>query len=161
MYINVRGSVLSSMFVIGSSYVGSPRSHVICITLSYLFCERDEWPSPKDSESLSFPSLRSLLMWLHFMFDLGRSPLFFTYSLYRHRFYRCLWFISFPSRLILSLQRPISGSMLISHPHYTYHYQFILLHLSPYRYHIHVRHSQVHGSRGPHSHFMLQKNLKL
>ncbi|RVX07611.1 Pol polyprotein [Vitis vinifera] len=26
--------------------------------------------------------------------------------------------------------------------------QFILLHLSPYRYHIHVRHSQVHGSWG-------------
>ena len=35
-----------------------------------------------------------------------------------------------------------------SHHHYTYHYQFILLHLSPYRYHIHVRHSQVHGSWG-------------
>ncbi|RVW68308.1 hypothetical protein CK203_061279 [Vitis vinifera] len=34
------------------------------------------------------------------------------------------------------------------HHHYTYHYQFILLHLSPYRYHIHVRHSQVHGSWG-------------
>ena len=52
---------------------------IICITLSYLFCERDEWPSPKDSESLSFPSLHSLLMWLYFMFDLSRSPLFFTY----------------------------------------------------------------------------------
>ncbi|RVW62082.1 Gag-Pol polyprotein [Vitis vinifera] len=39
-------------------------------------------------------------------------------------------------------ERPISGSILTSHHHYTYHYQFILLHLSPYRYHIHVRHPQ-------------------
>ncbi|RVW61619.1 hypothetical protein CK203_065872 [Vitis vinifera] len=39
-------------------------------------------------------------------------------------------------------ERPISGSMLISHHHYTYHYQFILFHLSPYRYHIHVRRPQ-------------------
>ena len=84
--------------------------YLYCFVIS--ICERDEWPSPKDSESLSFPSLRSLLMWLHFMFDLGRSPLFFTYSLFRHRFYRCLWFISFPSRLILFLQRPISGLIL-------------------------------------------------
>ena len=58
----------------------------------YLYCfvisayERDEWPSPKDSESLSFPSLYSLLMWLHFMFDLSRSPHFFTYSLFHCRF---------------------------------------------------------------------------
>ena len=113
-----------------------------CFVIS--ICERDEWPSPKDSESLSFPSLRSLLMWLRFMFDLGRSP----HSLFRHHFYRCLWFISFPSRLVLSLQRPISGSMLISHHHYTHHYQFILFHLSLYRYHIHVRRPQVHGSWG-------------
>ncbi|RVW98419.1 hypothetical protein CK203_026746 [Vitis vinifera] len=35
------------------------------------------------------------------------------------------------------LSRPISGSILLHH-HYTYHYQLILLHLSPYRYHIHV-----------------------
>ncbi|KAL6329553.1 hypothetical protein AAG906_022130 [Vitis piasezkii] len=42
------------------------------------------------------------------------------------------------------LRRPISGSMLTSHHHYTYHYQFILFHLSPYRHHIHVRHPQVH-----------------
>ena len=80
------------------------------------------------------------------MFDLSRSPPFFTYSLFRCRFYRCLWFISFPSHLILSLQQPISGSIHTSHHHYTYHYQFILLHLSPYRHHIHVRHPHVHGS---------------
>ena len=37
MYIDVWGSFLSSMFVIGSSYVSSLRSHVICIASSYLF----------------------------------------------------------------------------------------------------------------------------
>ena len=83
---------------------------IICITLSYLFCERDDWPSPKDSESLSFPSSHSLLMWLHFMFDLSRSPPFFIYSLFRCHFYRRLCFTSFTSHLILSLQQPISGS---------------------------------------------------
>ncbi|KAL6322692.1 hypothetical protein AAG906_015378 [Vitis piasezkii] len=42
--------------------------------------------------------------------------------------------------------QPISGLILTSHHHYTYHYQFILLHLPPYRHHIHVRHPQVHDS---------------
>ena len=84
--------------------------YLYCSVIS--ICEREEWPSPKDSESLSFPSLHSLLMWLHFMFDLSRSLPFFTYPLFRCRFYRCLWFISFPSHLILPLQRPISGSIL-------------------------------------------------
>ena len=37
MYIDVWGSFLSSMFVIGSSYVSSLRSQVICIAFSYLF----------------------------------------------------------------------------------------------------------------------------
>ncbi|RVW91394.1 hypothetical protein CK203_038596 [Vitis vinifera] len=43
-------------------------------------------------------------------------------------------------------EQPISGSILTSYHHYTYHYQFILLHLSPYRHNIHVRHPQVRGS---------------
>ena len=72
--------------------------YLYCFVTS--ICERDEWPSSKDSKSLSFPSLYSLLMWLHFMIDLSRSPPLFTYSLFRCRFYRCLWFISFPSHLI-------------------------------------------------------------
>ena len=118
--------------------------YLYCFVIS--ICERDEWLSPKDSESLSFPSLHSLLMWLHFMFDLSRSSSFFIYSLFRCHFYRRLCFTSFTSRLILSLQQPISGSILTSHHHYTYHYQFVLFHLSPYRHHIHVRHLQVHGS---------------
>ena len=80
------------------------------------------------------------------MFDLSRSPPFFIYSLFRCHFYRRLCFTSFTSRLIIFLQQPISGLILISHHHSTYHYQFILLHLSSYRPHIHVRHPQVHGS---------------
>ena len=82
------------------------------------------------------------------MFDLSRSPPFFIYSSFRCHFYRRLCFTSSSSRLILSLQQPISGSILISRHHYTYHYQFVLFHLSPYRHHIHVRHPQVHGSWG-------------
>ena len=119
--------------------------YLYCFVIS--ICERNEWPSPKDSDSLSFPSLHSLLMLLHSMFDLSRSPPFFTYSLFRCHCYHCLWFFSSTSCLILSLQRPISGLMLISHHHSTYHYQFILPHLSPHRHHIHVRHPQVHGSQ--------------
>ena len=68
------------------------------------------------------------------------------YLFHHHPRFR-FWFIIFTSRLILFLQQPISGLILSSHHHYTYHYQFILLHLYPHRHHIHVRHSQVHGSR--------------
>ena len=57
------------------------------------------------------------------------------------------WFIIFTSRFILFLQQPISGLILSSHHHYTCHYQFILLHLSHYQHHIHVRHPQVHDSQ--------------
>ena len=55
------------------------------------------------------------------MFDLSRSPHFFIYSLFRCHFYRRLCFISFTSRLILFLYQPISGLILSSHHHYTYH----------------------------------------
>ena len=51
----------------------------------YLFChifwEWDEWPSLRSSGSLSLPSLRSLLMWLHSMFDLSWSLLLFVLSI--------------------------------------------------------------------------------
>ena len=143
MYLDVWGSFLSSMFVIGGSYVSSLRSHVICIASSYLFVREMSDLLLRTSSHCLFHHYIHYWCDFHFMFDLGRSPLFFTYPLFRCRFYRCLWFISFPSHLILSLQRPISGSMLTSHHHYTYHYQFILLHLPPYRYHIHIRHPQV------------------
>ena len=64
--------------------------------------------------------------------------------------------LSFLSLLVIHLIPFASYSLLTvthlgfdtSHHHYTYHYRFILRHLSPYRYHVHVRHSQVHGSWG-------------
>ena len=43
-----------------------------------IFWEWDEWPSLKSSRSLSLPSLRSLLMWLHSMFDMSWSLLLFV-----------------------------------------------------------------------------------
>ena len=146
MYIDVWGSFLSSMFVIGSSYVSSLRSHVICIALSSI-CERDEWPSPKDSESLSFPSLYSLLMWLHFMFDLSRLPHFFIYSLFRCHLCHCLWFISFavPHCPFLTLTYSRCDVSLSSFLHISLSVWFASL--SYYWHHIHVRHPQVHGSR--------------
>ena len=42
-----------------------------------IFWERDEWPSLRSSGPLSFPSLRSLLIWLHSMSDLSWSLLLF------------------------------------------------------------------------------------
>ena len=119
--------------------------YLYCFVIS--ICERDEWPSPKDSESLSFPSLHSLLMWLHFMFWSESITTFLHISIVS---------LSFLSLLVIHLIPFTSFSLLTvthlgfdtPHHHYTCHYQFILLHLSPYRYHIHVRHSQVHGSWG-------------
>ena len=79
--------ILSSMFVVESSYVSFLRSYFLCIHFVIFIWEWDEWPSLRNSRSFSFPSLHSLLMWLHFMFDLGRSPPFFTYSLFRCHFF--------------------------------------------------------------------------
>ena len=89
--------ILSSMFVVESSYVSFLRSSFLCIHFVIFLWEWDEWPSPRDSRSLSFPSLHSLLMWLHSMFDLSWSSLFFVYSLFRYHPHRCLWFIPFAS----------------------------------------------------------------
>ena len=60
-----------------------------------IFWERDEWPSLRSSRSLSFPSFRSLLMWLHSMSDLSWSLLLFvlfvssssSFSLWIHHFH--------------------------------------------------------------------------
>ena len=60
--------------------------------------EWDKWSSPRGSGWLSFLSLHSLLMWLHSMFDLSWSSLFFPlYSLFRYHLCHCLWFIPFAS----------------------------------------------------------------
>ena len=117
--------------------------YLYCFVIS--ICERDEWPSPKDSEPLSFPSLHSLLMWLHFMFDLSRSPLFFTY----HCFAIIFIVACDSSHSLYILFSPYSNSSRVRYSLriiITHHYRFILLYLSPYRHHIHVRHPQVHGS---------------
>ena len=87
--------ILSSMFVVESSYVSFLRSYFLCIHFVIFLWEWDKWPSPRDFGSLLFPSLNSLLMWLHSMFDLSRSSFFFVYSLFHYHSCHCLWFIPF------------------------------------------------------------------
>ena len=72
-------------------------SEILFSLCSLCLWEWDEWPSPKGSGSLSFPSLHSLLMWLHSMFDLSLSSLFFIYSSFRYHHRHWLWFILFTS----------------------------------------------------------------
>ena len=70
----------------------------LCINFVTSFVrERDEWPSLRGSRLLSLLSLHSLLMWLHSMFDLSWSLLFFVYSLFRYHPRYCFRFISFIS----------------------------------------------------------------
>ena len=89
---------LSSMIVGESSYVSFLGPSLLCIHFVSSFVrEWDEWPYVKGSRSLSFPSLHSLLMWLHSMFDLSWSSLLFVYSLFRSHLHHCLWFIPFAS----------------------------------------------------------------
>ena len=147
MCIDIWGSFLSSMFVIESSYVSSLRFYVICICFVLSLWKWDEWPFPKDFESLSFRSLHSLLMWLHFMFGLSRSPPFFVYSLFRCHLCHCLWFILFVSPLCsfltLTFSRfDVSLSLFL---HISLSVWFASL--SYYWHHIRVRHPQVHGSQ--------------
>ena len=139
--------VLSIMFVVESSYVSLLRSYFLCIHFVIFLWEWDEWPSPMESGSLSFPSLYSLLMWLYSMFDLSWSSLFFVYSLFRYHPCHCLWFIPFTSlpysfltltysRFNFSLASFLRISLLVW-----------FASLSHYWYYIHIRHPQVHGSR--------------
>ena len=69
-------------------YVHSIIHHWACILIT---------DSLRGSRSLSFPSLHSLLVWLHSMFDLSLSSLFFLYSLFRYHPRYCFWFILFVS----------------------------------------------------------------
>ena len=90
--------ILSSMFVDESSYVSFLRFFFLCINFVTSFVrERDEWPSLRGSRLLSLLSLHSLLMWLHSMFDLSWSLLFFVYSLFRYHPRYGFRFISFIS----------------------------------------------------------------
>ena len=89
--------ILLSMFVDESSYVSFLRPYILCIHFVIFLWEWDEWPSPRDSGLLFFPSLCSLLMWIHSMFDLSWSPHFFVYSLFSYHPCHCLWFSPFAS----------------------------------------------------------------
>ena len=139
--------ILSSMFVVESSHVSFPRSYFICIYFVIFLWEWNEWPSPRDSRSLSFPSSHSLLIWLHSMFDLSRSSLFFVYSLFHYHPCHCLWFIPLASPpcsfhtltyswfdiSLASLLRISLSVWFASSSHYWYY--------------IHIRHPQVHSSQ--------------
>ena len=96
-----------STFVDGSSHVSFPRLFMLCIHFYCIFREWDEWPSPRSSGSLSLPSLRSLLMWLHFMSDLSWSLLLFA----------------------LFVPLSSSFSLLIHHFHFTSYYFLTTTHL--------------------------------
>ena len=139
--------ILSSMFVIESSYVSFLGSSFLCIHFVISLWEWDEWHSPRDSRSFSFPSLHSLLMWLHSMFDLSWSSLFFIYSLFRYHPRHCLWFISFasPPCSFLMLTYSRFDISLSSFLHISLSGWFASLSL--YWYYIHIGHLQVHGSQ--------------
>ena len=139
--------ILSSMFIVGSSYVSFQRSYFICIRFVISLWEWDEWPSPRDFGSLSYPSLHSLLMWLHSMFDLSRSPLFFIYSLFRCHLRHCLWFIPFasPPCSFLTLTYSRFDISLASFLRISLSVWFASS--SHYWYYIYIGHPQVHGSQ--------------
>ena len=137
---------LSSMFVVESPYVSFLRSSFLCIHFVISLWEWDEWPFPRSSRSLSFPSLHSLLMWLHSMFDLSWSSLFFVYSLFCYHPRHCLWFISFasPPCSFLTLTYSRFDIFLASFLHISLSVWFASL--SHYWYYIHIEHLQVHDS---------------
>ena len=105
---------LSSMFVGESSYVSFSRYFFLCIHFDTSFVrEWDEWPSPRGFGLLSLPSLHSLLMWLHSMFDLSWSSLFFIYSLFLYHPHYCFQFIFFISPSYPCLITTYSSSLCL------------------------------------------------
>ena len=117
----------------------------LCIHFVISLWELDEWPSPRYSGSLSLPSLRLLLMWLHSMFDLSWSSLFFIYSLFRYHPCHCLWFIPFasPPCSFLTLTYSRFDISFASFLHISLSVWFASS--SHYWYYIH-RYPRVHGS---------------
>ena len=140
--------ILLSMFFGESSYVSFRDHFCICIhfVTSFLW-EWDERPFPRGFGSLPSPSLHSLLMWLHFMFDLGWSSLFLRIFIVRYHTRHCIWFISFasPSCFSLTLTYSRFDISLASFLHISLSVWFASL--SHYWYFIHIGHPQVHGSR--------------
>ena len=130
---------LSSMFVVESSYVSFLGSSLLCIHfVTYFVRKWDEWPFPRGFRSLSFPSLHSLLMWLHFMFDLSWSSLLFVYSLFHYHPRYCFRFIHFVSPLCYFLITTYSQFFIFftSFLYISLSVWFVLL--SPYWYYIHI-----------------------
>ena len=114
------------MIVGESSYVSILRSYFLCIHFVMFLWEWDEWPSPRGSESLSFPSLHSLLMWL--------TPCLIWvdhhFSSYIHCF-AIILVIAYDSShslhsLVLFLHRSIPGLIFPLHHSCISHYQFDL-----------------------------------
>ena len=97
-----------------SSYVSFPRPFYSLYSLCRTFWEWDEWPSLRSSESLSIPSLCSLLTWPPFIFDLGGLSLVLvfyassssSFSFLIHHFYFTSYSILIvtPSRVWYSLR---------------------------------------------------------
>ena len=139
--------ILSRMFVVESSYESFLGSSFLCIHFVIFLWEWDEWPSPRDSRSLSFSSLHSLLMWLHSMFDLSWSSLFFVYSLFHYHSYHCFWFIPFasPPYSFLTLTYSKFDISLASFLRISLSVWFASS--SHYWYYIYIGHPQVHDSR--------------
>ena len=138
--------ILSSMFVVESSYVSFLRSSFLCIHFVIFLWEWDEWPSPRDSRSLSFPSLHSLLMWLHSMFNLSWSSLFFVYSLFQYHPRHSLWFIPFTPSLCSFLTLTYSRFDISLASFLRISLSIWFSSLSHYWYYIHIGHLQVHDS---------------
>ena len=116
------------MFVDESLYVSFSRPFILCIHFCHMFWEWDEWPSLRSSESLSIPSLCSLLTWPPFIFDLSISSLVlvfyvsssYSFSLLIHHFH-------FTTYSVLTVTSSL-GLILSSHHHYTSRHQFDFLH---------------------------------
>ena len=116
----------------------------------YSFClvfwEWDEWLSLRSSVSLSFPSLHSLTMWLHFMFDLsGSSLLFVLFISPSFSFFILIHHLGFTPCSCLTATR---FGLDISYA------SFLRISLlvwfassSHYWYYIHIGHPQVNDSR--------------
>ena len=85
-------------------------------------------------------------MWLHSMFDLSWSSLFFIYSLFCYHPRHCLWFIPFtsPPCSFPTLTYSRFDISLASFLHISLSIWFASS--SHYWYYIHIGHPQVHGS---------------
>ena len=135
------------MFVIRSSYVSSLRSHVICIASSYLFVRE------MSDLLLRTPSRCPFHHYIHYWCGFTSCLIWVDHHLSSHIHCFAVVFIvacdsSHSLRVLFSPYSDPSQVRCSLRIIITHHYQFILLHSSPYWYHIHVRRPRVHGSWG-------------